>query len=185
MLDETAVDVHPIRGSRCVKFSLGNAPLVEKWLDLEHDGLERLIIIDYGRYLNRWECIELLELSNGHWFPKRVEVLSDSSSPDEIYELEVTEAEVNEVYGPNLFEPPRWDNHTRIHDSVMQLGPEAQGRPNAGQSRSIPFAVWVWRSIFQLGLKNLWLIPPLVFAIGWGLVAWKRRGMPNATSNKQ
>lgn len=185
MLDETAVDVHPIRGSRCVKFSLGNVPHVEKWLDLEHDGLERLITIDYGRYLNRWECLEFLKLSNGHWFPKRVEVLSDSSTPDEIYELEVTEAEVNEVYGPNVFEPPRWDNHTRIHDAAMQLGPEAQRRPNAGQSRSMPFAVWAWRSIFQLGLKNLWLIPPLVFAIGWGLFAWKRRGLPNAAGDKQ
>lgn len=179
-----ANDVREIRGSRCVEFFVGNTPVVGKWLDLEHDGLERLISVDYGRYLDRWECLEFRRLSNGHWFPKRVEVTPDSSTPDEVYEVDVTEAAVNEVFDSQLFEPPRWDDFTRIHDSGMLLGPEAQHRPNAAGQPNLPIATKIWHSTYWLAARSLWLIPPLVFAIGWGLITWMRRGLQSTAGDK-
>lgn len=180
-----ASDVRQIQGSRCVEFFIGDTRMVEKWLDLEHDGLERMIAINYGRFSDRWECLEFRRLSNGHWFPMQVEVTSDSSTPDEVYEVDVTVAEVNEVFDSNLFEPPRWDDYTLIRDASMFLGPEAQRRPHGALQPSLPITERIWLSIRTVVERNLWVIPPLLFAIGWGLFTWKRRGLPGAAGDEQ
>jgi hypothetical protein len=189
--DARANDIGQILGSLCVEFSIGNssitenAPAIEKWLDLEHDGLERLITIDYTRHSDRWECLKFRRLSNGHWFPKQVEVTSDTSTPDEVYEVEVTVAEVNEVFDSQLFEPPPWDDRTQIHDSNMFLGPKAHHRTHGGMQPSLPLATRIWHSSRRVAAKNLWLIPPVVFAIAWGIHAWWRRGRVGASGDKQ
>lgn len=190
-LGARASDVRLIQDFTCVEFSIGNnsipenTPEVQKWLDLEHDGLERMIAINYGRFSDRWECLEFRRHSNGHWFPSQVEVTSDSSTPDEVYEVDVTEAEVNEVFDSQLFEPPRWDDFTLIRDANMFLGPEAQRRPHGAMQPSLPITERIWLSIRKVVERNLWLIPPLVFAIGWGLFAWTRSGRPDAAGDKQ
>lgn len=176
------IGLREILGSACVGYRFDPPSRTVTWLDLDHDGLERLVTVADEKYPSRWECLEFQHLPSGHWFPKRVEVVRGTSSPDDIYEINVTEVAVNEVFDSQLFEPPGWNEQTKFDD---RAGGVLNAPPRRGPGAQTITVRGIWRLFSRWIGRNLWLIPPLVFAIAWGIHAWWRRGRVGASGDKQ
>lgn len=174
------IGLREILGSACVGYRFDPSSRTVTWLDLDHDGLERLVTVADEKYPSRWECLEFQQLPNRYWFPKHVEVSNRSSSPGDVYEIDVVEVAVNEVFDSELFEP-RWDEQTEIFD---QAGGALKAPPRRGPGAQTTTVRGIWRLFSRWIGRNLWLIPPLVFAIAWGIHVWWRRGRVGATGNK-
>lgn len=170
------IGLRVIHGAKCVGFvyvDRGTSPI---WLDLEHDGLVRLV---GGQTYTSWECVEVQKTSTGQWFPKAVLHRYGTTKFEDAEVIEVLDVEFNPEVADDEFEPPAMDDATKIVGEPALLTREAHENHQR---------VLAWLNYFGRFLDARQLPKGLLVVAFMGIIAvafWRQRSAAEGDTAKK
>ncbi|WP_437230640.1 hypothetical protein SH661x_002070 [Planctomicrobium sp. SH661] len=159
-----------IDGCRCAGVLLEGDSRPMMWLDLEHDGLPRLIEPVNTATRWTWKCDEFVLMRTGRWFPKSG---SFGFVDQQLSKFHVESAEMNLPIAAEAFRMPEISKSTFVRDMTCKGIPV-----ELTSSRSIPrhtaasaFSWWQWPCTFGM----------VVTSAGW--FRWRRQSTSSPREN--